>query len=51
MSLEQLEKNFEEYFNGTYRGEYTISIETPCNIGKNIFNCRAELMEEGKKTG
>ena len=27
MSLEQLEKIFEEYFNGTYRGEYTISIE------------------------
>ena len=51
MSLEQLEKIFEEYFNGTYRGEYTISIETPCNIGKNILNCRAELMEEGKKTG
>lgn len=37
MSLEQLEKIFEEYFNGTYRGEYTISIETPCNIGKNIL--------------
>lgn len=46
MSLEQLEKIFEEYFNGTYRGEYIISIETPCNIGKNILNCRAELMEE-----
>lgn len=45
MSLEQLEKIFEEYFNGTYRGEYTTSIETPCNIGKNILNCRAELME------
>lgn len=51
MSLEQLEKIFEDYFNGTYKGEYIISLETPCNIGKDILNCRAELMEEGKKTG
>lgn len=51
MSLEQLEKFFEEYFNGTYKGEYIISLETPCNIRKDILNCRAELMEEEKKTG
>ena len=51
MSLEQIEKIFEEYFKGTYKGEYIISLETPCNIGKDILNCRAELMEEGKKTG
>ncbi len=37
--------------NKTYKGEYIISLETPCNIGKDILNCRAELMEEGKKTG
>ena len=51
MSLEQLEQIFEEYYTGNYRGEYIISLETPCNIGKDILNCRAELMEEGKKTG
>lgn len=51
MSLEQLEQIFEEYYAGTYKGEYIISFETPCNIGKDILNCRAELMKEGKKTG
>ena len=51
ISLEQLEQIFEEYYTGTYKGEYIISFETPCNIGKDILNCRAELMEEGKKTG
>lgn len=51
MSLEQLEQIFEEYYTGTYKGEYIISLKTPCNIGKDILNCRAELMEEGKKTG
>ncbi len=33
MSLGQLENIFEEYFNGTYKGEYIISLETPCNVG------------------
>lgn len=51
MSLEQLEQIFEEYYIGTYKGEYIISFETPCNIGKDILNCRAELMVEGKKIG
>ena len=49
--LEQLEQIFEEYYTGTYKWEYIISFETPCNIGKDILNCRAELMKEGKKTG
>lgn len=31
--------------------KWNYGFNTPCNIGKNIFNCRAELMEEGKKTG
>lgn len=51
MSLEQLEQIFEEYYTGTYKGEYIISFETPCNIGKDILNCKAELMEEGKRIG
>lgn len=51
MSLEQLEQIFQEYYTGTYKGEYRILLETPCNIGKDILNCRAEIMEEGKKTG
>lgn len=51
MSLEQLEQIFEEYYSGTYKGEYIISLETPCNIEKNILDCRAELMKEGKKIG
>ncbi len=51
MSLEKLEQIFEEYYAGTYNGEYTISLETPYNIGKDILNCRTELIEEGKKTG
>lgn len=49
MSLEQLEQIFDEYYTGTYKGEYIISLETPYNIEKDILNCRAELMEEGKK--
>ena len=36
MSLEQLEQIFEEYYTGTYKGEYIISLKTPCNIGKDI---------------
>lgn len=51
MSLEKLEQTFDEYYVGTYSGEYTISLETPYNIGNDILNCRKELMEEGKKTG
>ena len=49
MSLEQLENIFEEYFNGTYKGEYIISLETPCNVGRDILNCIEELIEEEKK--
>ena len=51
MSLEQLEQIFEEYYSGTYMGDYTVSLETPCNIGKDILSCKAELIEEGKKVG
>lgn len=51
MSLEQLEEIFEKYYAGTYKGEYIISLEVPCNVGKDILNCREELMGEGKKTG
>ena len=51
INLKQLKQIFEEYFAGTYKGEYVISLETPCDIGNDILNCRAELMEEGKKTG
>lgn len=51
MSLEQLKQLFEEYFNGTYKEEYLISLETPCNLTNDILHCRAELMEEEKKVG
>lgn len=51
MSLEQLEQIFEKYYAGIYKGEYIISLEIPHNVGKDILNCREELMEEGKKIG
>lgn len=51
MSLERLKQIFKEYYTGTYEGEYIITLETPCNNGKDILNCRAELMEEEKKIG
>ena len=31
--------------------KWNYGFNTPCNIGKNILNCRAELTEGGKKTG
>ncbi len=51
MGLEQLKQIFEEYYTGTYKGEYIVSLEMPCNIENDLLNCRADLMKEGKKVG
>ncbi|MFG6321592.1 hypothetical protein D3Z62_05130 [Lachnospiraceae bacterium] len=47
--IEELEQVFREYFNGTYAGKYKVSMKTPDNAGKNVFDVRAELIEEGRK--
>ena len=47
--IEELEQVFREYFNGTYAGKYKVSMKTPDNSGKNVFDVRAELIEEGRK--
>lgn len=51
INLKQLEQIFMEYYVGNYKGEYIISFETPCDIGRDILDCRKELMEEEKKVG
>lgn len=47
--IEELEQVFREYFNGTYAGKYKVSMKMPDNAGKNVFDVRAELIEEGRK--
>ena len=48
ISIEELEQIFIGHFNGTYEGEYKVLLEMPDNADKNIFNSRAELIEDGK---
>mgnify|MGYP000055933255 FL=1 len=36
MGLEQLKQIFEEYYTGTYKGEYIVSLEMPCNIENDL---------------
>ncbi|MDE5696653.1 MAG: hypothetical protein K2I96_04455 [Lachnospiraceae bacterium] len=43
-----MKRIFIEYCNGTYEGEYKVSLKMPDNADKNILNSRAELIEEGK---
>ena len=39
--IEELEQVFREYFNGTYAGKYKVSMKTPDNAGKNVFDAKA----------
>ena len=48
ISIEELEQIFIKHFNGTYEGEYKVLLEVPDNADKNILNCSAELIGEGK---
>ncbi len=48
ISIDELKQIFIEHFNGAYEGEYKVLLEIPDNADKNIFNSRAELIEEGK---
>jgi len=48
ISIEELEQIFIKYYNGTYKGAYTVLLETPDHAGKNILDSREELIEEGR---
>ena len=48
ISIEELEQIFTGHLNGTYEGEYKVSLEVPDNADKNILNSSAELIGEGK---
>ncbi len=48
IGIEELEQIFIRHLNGTYEGEYKVLLEMPDNVDENIFNSRAELIEEGK---
>ncbi len=48
IGIEVLEQIFIRHLNGTYEGEYKVLLEMPDNVDENIFNSRAELIEEGK---
>ena len=48
ISIEELEQIFIGHFNGTCEGEYTVLLEMPDNVNKNILNSKATLIKEGK---
>ena len=48
ISIEELEQIVQEYFSGTYTGEYGVLLELPDNADKNILNSSATLIGEGK---
>ena len=48
ISIAKLQQIFMEYYNGTYEGKYTVSLQMPDNAGKDILDSRVELIKEGK---